>query len=96
MTGSQLRRDLTIWGMCGLPQPGPWHPVSARGTAYRAVRYRRVVVGPSGQARANNTMRALQESLIMTTGLAAFVQGIFDAQPFSRFLGAELAYVGRD
>lgn len=31
-----------------------------------------------------------------TTDLAAFAQGVFDAQPFSRLLGAELAAVGPD
>ncbi|MFE9251567.1 PaaI family thioesterase [Streptomyces sp. NPDC007088] len=30
----------------------------------------------------------------MTTDIGAFAQGIFDAQPFSRFLGAELTGVG--
>lgn len=32
----------------------------------------------------------------MTTDLATFAHGIFDAQPFTRFLGAELTAVGPD
>ena len=32
----------------------------------------------------------------MTTDLTAFAHGIFDAQPFSKFLGAELTDVGPD
>lgn len=32
----------------------------------------------------------------MTTDLTAFAHGIFDAQPFSKFLGAELTDVGQD
>ncbi|MGC5346884.1 PaaI family thioesterase [Streptomyces sp. DT24] len=32
----------------------------------------------------------------MTTDLAAFAHSIFEAQPFSRFLGAELTAVGPD
>lgn len=32
----------------------------------------------------------------MTTDMKAFAQGIFDSQPFSQFLGAELTAVGSD